>query len=55
MTTVSVYNKASSSLPLHTGENVLEIGAHFFPAVLMQVLSLLASRFSSVVDYGGKL
>lgn len=26
MTTVSVYSKTSSSLPLNTGENVLEIG-----------------------------
>lgn len=55
MTTVSVYNKTSRWLPLNSGENVLEIGSHFFPAVPAQVLSLLVSHFSSVADNGRKL
>lgn len=52
VTTVSVYHKTSRSLPLNTGENVLEIS---YPAVPVQVLSLLVSHFSPVTHYGRKL
>lgn len=34
VTTVSVYNKTSLSLLLNMGENVLEIGPHFYPEAL---------------------
>lgn len=48
VTTVSVYNKTSRSLPLNMEENVLEIGPHFYPEGLVQLLSLLVSRSSLV-------
>lgn len=48
-------HETSRSLPLNTGENVLETGSHFYPAALMQVLSLLVLHLSSVVDCGSKL